>query len=388
MKLEAIIKEIARKSGAALVGIASKERLEKAPPSGDVTYLLPSAESVISFALPINEKSIDEYFGKQKWLEFWAEFRPIDQTLYKVADRLHEYLESRGYESRVVDLNMVYRPEPGGTGATIRTLYLPDFSHRYAAVAAGVGWLGWSGNLITEDYGANVLLGSVLTSAKLTPDPMLTDHPDRCSDCRICFSVCPSGYFRSKESVSVVIGGKEWVYAKRGTPMRCGITCNGYHGISQNGRWSTWSPYRLPKGLSIENEELDNISRRVRTADPYKQQVGDCSQREFCFDPSLAYMDTCANCQFVCAVEKNIRKKYRNTLIKSGIVALTASGKRIPLGGDDVMWLDTPYDIQVAVPKKEKSLFLDHKLELYKCENEAEYPLDAVILSYFSGQKK
>ena len=50
------------------------------------------------------------------------------------------------------------------------TEFHPEFSHRYAALAAGIRRLGWSGNLLTREFGALVELGSVLTSARLTPD--------------------------------------------------------------------------------------------------------------------------------------------------------------------------------------------------------------------------
>jgi len=46
-ELEEQIKNIAREQGAALVGIASHKRFADAPPSGDSSYLLPSARSII-----------------------------------------------------------------------------------------------------------------------------------------------------------------------------------------------------------------------------------------------------------------------------------------------------------------------------------------------------
>jgi len=77
------------------------------------------------------------------------------------------------------------------------TEFIPDFSHRYGAVAAGIGRLGWSGNLLTTDYGAMVELGTVLTSAKLEPDPLLENNP--CDRCKLCTSVCPVEMISKKE---------------------------------------------------------------------------------------------------------------------------------------------------------------------------------------------
>jgi epoxyqueuosine reductase QueG len=69
-RLENQIKTIARENGAALVGLASRERLSDAPPSGDPGYLLPIAQSVISFAIPYDRKALREFFSKTNWRSF------------------------------------------------------------------------------------------------------------------------------------------------------------------------------------------------------------------------------------------------------------------------------------------------------------------------------
>ena len=66
-RLEKQIKILAREHGAALVGLASRERLSDAPPSGDPSYLLPSAQSIISFAIPYSRKALRDFFSKMSW---------------------------------------------------------------------------------------------------------------------------------------------------------------------------------------------------------------------------------------------------------------------------------------------------------------------------------
>jgi epoxyqueuosine reductase QueG len=80
---------------------------------------------------------------------------------------------------------------------------VPDFSHRYAAVAAGLGDLGWSGNLVTPRFGAAVYLTSVLTSAELEPDPLLEANP--CDKCKLCTTVCPVEMLSPRVTDSVTI---------------------------------------------------------------------------------------------------------------------------------------------------------------------------------------
>ena len=43
----------------------------------------------------------------------------------------------------------------------------PDVSLRYLAVRSGVGWFGLSGNVITAEQGAAIILGGVVTTAEL-----------------------------------------------------------------------------------------------------------------------------------------------------------------------------------------------------------------------------
>ena len=51
--MENRIKNLARETGASTVGIASIERMSGLPPSGDPAYILPSTQSIISFAIPV-----------------------------------------------------------------------------------------------------------------------------------------------------------------------------------------------------------------------------------------------------------------------------------------------------------------------------------------------
>ena len=69
LSLEDKIKEVAKEAGAALVGIASKDRLVGNECS-DPTYYLPSAESVIGFAIPLDKEIIRNYL-KKTGLNLW-----------------------------------------------------------------------------------------------------------------------------------------------------------------------------------------------------------------------------------------------------------------------------------------------------------------------------
>jgi len=61
---------------------------------------------------------------------------------------------------------------------------------RACAVRAGLGRIGKNTTLITDRFGSWVVLGTLLTSAKLVSDQPLQGDP--CGDCTLCVDACPS----------------------------------------------------------------------------------------------------------------------------------------------------------------------------------------------------
>ena len=118
-------------------------------------------------------------------------------------------------------------------------------------------------------YGAAVFLGGVLTSVSLEPDPLLEENP--CERCKLCTTVCPVEMISKREIVSITIAGREYSYGKKRNNACCLIGCGSFHGLGLNKKWSTWNPYRVDYPLPEEKEELMELSRRVRRADPDRQ---------------------------------------------------------------------------------------------------------------------
>ncbi len=58
------------------------------------------------------------------------------------------------------------------------------------AVRAGLGWIGRQGQLVHPEYGAAVVLGTLLLNVELPADTSLVS---RCGDCRRCLDACPTG---------------------------------------------------------------------------------------------------------------------------------------------------------------------------------------------------
>ncbi len=91
-----------------------------------------------------------------------------------------------------------------------------DFPHQSAAVAGGLGELGFAGLCLTPEYGARQRFGSVLTDAPLEPDAMYSGEklcdPDGCG--KRCVEVCPTGALDPDNPVSVKVGDRHFPVAR------------------------------------------------------------------------------------------------------------------------------------------------------------------------------
>jgi len=57
--------DLAKCYGASVVGVVTSEMLVGGPPSADLSYVLPNAQSAISFAVPLDQNYIESWFNKQ-----------------------------------------------------------------------------------------------------------------------------------------------------------------------------------------------------------------------------------------------------------------------------------------------------------------------------------
>ena len=379
---ETKLKSLALNLGADLVGLTSRDILADGPPSADPCYLLPSANSVISFAVSLDRNIVKDFISKNKWRPHCVNRKAIAQRLYKIGDALVEKLRSEGYEAVNVDINNNYRPEEGIADVTEMTEFHPDFSHRYGALASGIGRLGWSGNLLTREYGALVELGSVLTSATLTPDKPILDKEHPCDRCKMCSLVCPVEMIHPKASTQVTVAGVTETISQKRPNTCCWIGCTGYEGLAASQTWSNWSPYRLGRTLPREKQELDALCISLQKADPQMQNADNSfnNYRRAVFDPDWFYYTVCGFCRGVCAPRREERLANRKLIKDSGTVALRLDGSH-RVTDENTVEMQTPFGLRVVVTSKELSKGRAETLRW-----PGQFPLDREVIKYLCQQ--
>ena len=372
------LKSLAVSLGADLVGLTTRGILADGPPSSDPCYLLPSANSVISFALSLDPDIARDFMSKKKWRPHCDNRKAIARKLYMIGDTLAEELRSAGYEAVNVDLNNNYRPEEDATDVTEMTAFHPEFSHRYAALAAGIGRLGWSGNLLTKEYGALVELGSVLTSATLAPDTPIPDEDHPCDRCKMCSLVCPVEMIHPKVSTQVTVAGITETISQKRPNTCCWIGCTGYEGLATSQTWSNWSPYRLGRPLPEDKQKLDELCISLQKTDPQMVAANNSidNYRRAVLDHDWFYYTVCGFCRSVCSARRGDRLANRKLIINSGTAALRVDGSH-EVADENAIEVPTPFGLHVVIPREELSEGLP-KIRKWP----GQFPLDRKVIEY------
>jgi epoxyqueuosine reductase QueG len=185
--LKAAVLRRCRRMEIPLVGVASTDRWENPPflPWMPEEFypqsIFPEARSVIVIGLPVHlpvlETSPSNYYHEL--------YKTVNTLLDQYTYRLASFLNDEGYPS-------VFVPRDGYESIEVlQKNPVAFFSHRHAALLAGLGTFGVNNTLLTPEYGPRVRFGSVLTAAVLPADPLFPE--DLCTRCMRCVRACPAG---------------------------------------------------------------------------------------------------------------------------------------------------------------------------------------------------
>lgn len=258
--MEQKIKDFVKSRGVDVVGIAGPDRLD-GPPSLDPTYTMKGARSVITMAIPMNVPAIFEFLGKKSPVPHNLDQLRGNQRTHQVCSDTADFIRLElGKRAMPVPPNNTYR-----RSLDVFTTH-PSFSHRFGALVTGIGAQGWSGNIMTKEYGAAVFLGSLVTDAELESDPVMPPRyfiDNFCVKCKVCEKSCVGGMFSESEEEYVLLNGGLHPRAKRLNIDFCNSSCFGLHAISRDKRWTTWGRHWIKEWTDKlpEPEDRKNIRK-------------------------------------------------------------------------------------------------------------------------------
>ena len=141
--------------------------------------IFPESESVIVLGLPVSLPVVETAPS----IQYHELYKTVNTLLDMYGYRLAEWLVRERHPS-------VWIPRDGyGSIAVLKERPVAFFSHRHAALLAGLGTFGTNNTLLTPEYGPRVRFVSVLTAAELPPDPLVPEP--LCTRCMRCVKACP-----------------------------------------------------------------------------------------------------------------------------------------------------------------------------------------------------
>jgi len=115
---------------------------------------------------------------------YHEEYKTVNALLDQYTWKIASLLNSHGYPSVSV-------PRDGyGSIQVLLENPVAFFSHRHAAVLAGLGTFGRNNMVLTREWGPRVRFGTVLTGAELKQSPLITES--LCTRCNACVAACPA----------------------------------------------------------------------------------------------------------------------------------------------------------------------------------------------------
>lgn len=349
MDIERQIERSAAAMGVSTVGFARCSRLPDLP-SADPEFLLPGARSLVSLMVSYDPEIVARYLAKQDSEAMQRHEAELYTRLDEAARAVADLLVDTGHDAVAAEPNLdyrykakpAYRRVPHGVRQTmtdwlardgrpglgrakrrlVPLLYrgplrvkgwrlTPSFAHRYGAVAAGLGSLGWSGNVLHPEHGARVLFTTVLTSAVLEQGDMLDQQP--CDGCRLCERSCQSGFIHRDDAVQVTIGGRVFEHNRKASNLRCVLVCGGFSGQSRFPGWSTWCQGRV--SLPADDGELQacwdalmlaSLGHHNHASQAFATMAHH-AEHGFVRRPERRFEATCGYCQHVCAADRTQR---------------------------------------------------------------------------------
>jgi Fe-S-cluster-containing hydrogenase component 2 len=176
-----LLKRLCLEAGADDVGLVEIDRPELVEERVNIEAVFSHAKTLVSFVCKMNRDPIRSPARSIANLEFHQTTDRVNEVAQRIVAALHE----RGF-----------RAINPAAGFPMEMDRFPDriwmVSEKTVAVAAGLGQMGIHRNVIHPIFGNFILLGVVITDARVTEHARPIDY-NPCLECKLCVAACPVG---------------------------------------------------------------------------------------------------------------------------------------------------------------------------------------------------
>ncbi len=225
------IRKQAYQLGLDLISFANIERFKNAPLRMHPASIFPEAKTVIVVGKRILRGPWRPIEEGTSWISYtYFDYHGLLNTVFIPEPLYHLacFIEDHGYEAvpyypGVPEIESEKKPLRKGQPAPDVNLAI-----RIAAVAAGLGEIGWSKVFLTKKFGPRQRLHAIITDLEIEPDTLVKPG-SICTRCMKCVEDCPSKaipHIREGKQISIQIENYTYWWADVHTG-RCTLS---YHG--------------------------------------------------------------------------------------------------------------------------------------------------------------
>ena len=287
------IKDFAIGTGMDLCGVSGLERFAESPEGRHPCDILPGCKSVIVVGVKLLDGVVQTNF--RAFEDGRRDLKAIYGT-YGYAMLPNFELTYACYAlARYIERTTGEVATPCSTGPMTNGVQL---SIRHSAVAAGLGEIGWTGLLLSPEFGARNRFGVVLTTLELEQDPLYSGKP-LCNPekCGVCVNVCPVG-----------------ALSKHG-----GESCNSFTMEDKTMTYCKTDINKCQIGTLGLTKELGGREDYIFTDEPTAMDIFEAQERMPVSQAGLQHIDSwhCGKCQTYCPAG-GWAEKFKKTGLSKG----------------------------------------------------------------------
>ncbi len=285
--------EIAKANGADIVGFAPISRFDKNDP---VLKLMPDAKTVIGLAFRVLRgiyRGIEEGTTYYQYTTMAVE--NMEETIMPMAQlKVSMMLEENGFIALPQRRHQQIMAEENSTNPEVAydAIYRnkkveTQIDFLDCAIKCGLGEKGFSGALLTDEFGPMVRYCFIITDAELVPTDVKKAH--LCDNCGKCKNACPGKAIADDGTVD---------------PWQCAVYYNGANG--------TKNPFMPPEAFSDFDDRLEIIAGEAKVTPETAKKILD----NIYFYPPAQHAYQCSICGRACDMACYSHLEERGVLTK------------------------------------------------------------------------